>query len=96
LEGQGAVVVGPAPTGRRALGLLDGGPVLDGAVLDINLGCETVFPVAEALERRRVPFLFATGYDAADVPRPWCRVPRVEKPVEVAVIARVLFGGEAL
>lgn len=44
---------------------------------------------------RRVPFLFATGYDAADVPRPWCRVPRVEKPVEVAVIARVLFGGEA-
>lgn len=94
LEGHGAVVVGPAPSVRRALGLLGGGPVLDGAVLDINLGSETVFPVAEALERRRVPFLFATGYDAADVPRPWGRVPRVEKPVEVAVIARILFGDE--
>ena len=34
----------------------------DGAVLDVNLGGETVFPLAEALRARGVPFVFATGY----------------------------------
>ena len=35
----------------------------DGAVLDVNLGGgETVFPLAEALRARGVPFIFATGY----------------------------------
>ena len=34
------------------------------ALLDVNLSGETVFPVAEALKARGVPFAFATGYDA--------------------------------
>ena len=39
----------------------------DGAVLDVNIGGEMVFPVAEALRARGVPFVFATGY--GDLPR---------------------------
>ena len=35
----------------------------DGALLDVNLGGgEMVFPLAEALRARGVPFVFATGY----------------------------------
>ncbi len=39
----------------------------DGAVLDVNIGGEMVFPVAEALREQGVPFVFATGY--GDLPR---------------------------
>jgi CheY-like chemotaxis protein len=35
---------------------------LDGAVLDVNLGGRMVFPLADALKARGVPFVFATGY----------------------------------
>lgn len=39
---------------------------LDGAVLDINLGGEMVFPLADRLRERGVPFVFATGYGSMD------------------------------
>lgn len=49
----------------EALAYLDDGKsLLDGAVLDINIGGEMVFPVAEALRAKGVPFVFATGYGA--------------------------------
>ncbi|RYY41919.1 MAG: GAF domain-containing protein, partial [Sphingomonadales bacterium] len=32
------------------------------AILDINLGSTTSFPIADALFERRIPFMFATGY----------------------------------
>lgn len=34
----------------------------DFAVLDVNLDGELVFPVAEILKSRQLPFLFSTGY----------------------------------
>ena len=91
LEDEGAVVVGPAPTVRKALRLLDTEPDLDGAVLDLNLGAERVFPVADALQARGIPFLFTTGYDAAAVPQAWRHIQRLEKPIEMEVIARALL-----
>ena len=90
LEEEGVVVVGPAPSVRKALRLLDREPALDGAVLDMNLGDEKVFPVAEALRSLGVPFLFTTGYDALDVPQAWRHVRRLEKPIEMSTIARAL------
>lgn len=37
---------------------------LDFAVLDVNLGGgDTSYPVAELLEEREVPYMFATGYE---------------------------------
>ena len=91
LEEEGVVVVGPAPSVRKALRLLDGESALDGAVLDMNLGEEKVFPVAEALQSLGVPFMFTTGYDALDVPQSWRHVRRLEKPIEMATITRALF-----
>jgi CheY-like chemotaxis protein len=38
------------------------------AVLDVNVAGVPVFPVAEVLRRREIPFLFSTGYGASGLP----------------------------
>lgn len=66
-----------------ALGWLEGQTKLpDGAVLDVNLGGgETVFPFAEALKARGVPFVFATGYGSLADDR-FSKCPILHKPVD--------------
>lgn len=54
----------------------------DVAVLDINLGGTMVYPLADDLTRRGVPFLFLTGYGPADIPVRFAQTPRVAKPYE--------------
>lgn len=66
LEMLGCDVVGPAVSIAEALELLATEP-LDAAVLDVNINGEKVFPVADALAERGIPFLFATAYGAAGV-----------------------------
>jgi CheY-like chemotaxis protein len=63
LSQAGLVVVGPVPSVEQALALIeDEGDALDGAVLDVNLGCgETAYPIADKLNELGVPYLFATG-----------------------------------
>ena len=89
LQGSGAHVIGPAASVEDALALLAIEPV-DGAILDVSLDREEVFPVAEALAARGIPFVFATGY--SDLPSTWHHVPRFEKPIEAARVALALFG----
>src|SRR4030081_2019607 len=91
LEALGAEVVGPAASVNQALSLLENhGGRLHGAVLDINLRDERVYPVADVLTARGVPFVFTTGYDAAVVPRAYSDAPRCEKPVDRARLIRCL------
>jgi CheY-like chemotaxis protein len=91
LEEQGAEVIGPAATVADALELIEAQSAFDGAVLDINLGDEMVYPVADELRRRGVPFVFATGYSALVVPTAHADVPRIEKPVHIATLTRLLL-----
>lgn len=91
-EADGATLVGPVSSIDDALDLIGGTDRVDGAVLDINLRGEMAYPVADALSARGVPFVFATGYDAAAIPPRYAHVPRCEKPVEAARIAAALFG----
>ncbi|SDO68954.1 Response regulator receiver domain-containing protein [Methylobacterium phyllostachyos] len=91
-EEGGAEVLGPVPSVDEALALIADTAAIDAAVLDINLQDELVFPVADALHARGVPFLFATGYDAAVVPPPHGAVPLCQKPIDPRVVARALFG----
>ena len=89
IEQAGAEVVGPAGSVEDALALVrEAGGRLDGAVLDVNLRGERVFPVADALAAKGVPFLFATGYDASLIPAHYAKVPRHEKPVDRARLLR--------
>jgi PAS domain S-box-containing protein len=63
LRGLGCEVVGPARDLREALRHAALEPNLTAALLDVNLGNgERVFPVADVLRTRGVPFLFTTGY----------------------------------
>lgn len=86
----GAEVVGPVPTLERALALATSPAPLDGAVLDVSLHGELVFPVADALLARGVPFVLATGYDEWVVPEAYRDVPRHEKPIDPELLARDL------
>jgi CheY-like chemotaxis protein len=61
-EDEGVEVVGPALNLRDALSHLGSGAWIDGAVLDVDLGGKDVFPVAEILRARGVPFVFHTGH----------------------------------
>ena len=81
LEESGCQVVGPAGWLERGLELAEHEP-LDGALLDINLHGDMSFPIAEALSRRGVPFVFVTGYeDRSIVPLAYRSAPRLDKPV---------------
>src|SRR3954467_14286390 len=65
LESLGVEVIGPAASVEEALALVhNSSDRIDGAVLDINLRNERVYPVADVLIERGVPFVFTTGYDA--------------------------------
>jgi CheY-like chemotaxis protein len=63
----GCTVAGPVDNLPDALLIAEAQPV-DAAVLDINIIDGQVFPVAEILERRNVPFLFVSGYGQAAIP----------------------------
>jgi DNA-binding NtrC family response regulator len=90
-EDAGAEVVGPAGSVSKALALVTSNAErLDAAVLDVNLRDQKVFPVADALSKAGVPFIFATGYDAHIIPKIYTEVPRCEKPVDVMQLARLL------
>ena len=90
----GAVVIGPASTIERALALLDTQTLPDGAILDVNLGGENVYPLADTLVDRGVPLIFTTGYDPAALPERFAAVPTCEKPINVARISAAI--GEAI
>lgn len=79
----GAIILGPASNVQAALSLLSDGGALDGAVLDINLGGEPAFPVADRLIAQGVPIIFTTGYDAEAMPERFRNVPRCEKPFSI-------------
>ncbi|MBW9052465.1 hypothetical protein [Rhizobium mesosinicum] len=61
---------------------------LDGALLDVNLSGEMVYPVAAVLKMRQIPFAFVTGYDDRLLP-PFYRNDQVfTKPADWAIAAK--------
>ena len=91
----GAEIIGPAASVAEALELVESvGDALDGAVLDVNLRDERVYPVADALTALGVQFIFASGYDAGLMPPAYAGVPRCGKPIDRSMIARFLSQGD--
>lgn len=83
----GARVVGPAGTIEEAMGLLD--EPIDRALLDVNLGGRLITPVAKALSRRSIPFIYLTGYQEPDV----SDGPVLRKPVATSALLGALARG---
>jgi CheY-like chemotaxis protein len=90
LRAAGADVLGPLPEPNRALKLLATGVSPHAAVLDINLRGDDVYPLAEELRRKRIPFVFATGYDQGSIPAQYADVPRCQKPLKASEIISAL------
>jgi CheY-like chemotaxis protein len=90
-EDAGARVVGPVATVEAALRLIEGGAVIDCAVIDLNLKGEMAFPIADALRQRGVRFVFSTGYHDPVLPARFADVIVVEKPLLPVKIAEALL-----
>jgi len=96
LQDLGATIAGPVPTVKEALALIQSsGKPVDGALLDVNLDGELVFPVADALMTLNIPFAFTTGYERPVIPERYQHAPRCEKPVDIQAIVRALGRGTA-
>jgi CheY-like chemotaxis protein len=90
----GCKIVGPACDIRRATDLARHHEGIDVAILDVYLGGQEVFPVADILAERGVPFVFATGLGASGLPEAWQGRPCVPKPMTTAQLVGSL--GSAL
>ncbi|NOJ46022.1 response regulator [Bradyrhizobium archetypum] len=70
---------------------------LDFALLDVNLGGEMVFPAADILRERQIPFIFSTGYGGAGPTKQFDDVPVIGKPFAIRdldLTLRTLLKGE--
>jgi CheY-like chemotaxis protein len=65
----------------------------DLAILDLNLGGASTYPIAEVLQSRRIPFVFSTGYDSSGLEARYARTPMLRKPFEYedlrAIMSRI-------
>lgn len=85
----GCTIVGPAAEIEEALRLA-GSADIDAALLDVNLGGRPIFPVADALKARGVPFAFASGYGEAGLTEDHRGATVLQKPFREADLRRVL------
>lgn len=81
IEAAGGKVLGPSPDVAGTLSMIER-EVPDCAIVDINLGEGVSFEIAEELNRRSIPFLFPTGYDAASIPPRLAHAERLAKPAD--------------
>lgn len=91
VEQLGGQVCGPAPDLAGALDRL-AAEAIDLALLDINLGEQSIYPAAQELSLRKVPYLFATGCESWVIPDEFQEVPRLEKPVTKRALADAIRG----
>jgi len=89
LSDLGCTVIGPAAEIEEALRLA-GSSDIDAALLDVNLGGRPIFPVADALKARGVPFAFASGYGEAGLSEGHRGALVLQKPFREADLRRVL------
>jgi CheY-like chemotaxis protein len=54
----------------------------DAAILDVNLDGQEIFPVAEILAQRGVPFVFVSGYGESSLPPAYRGRPSLQKPFQ--------------
>lgn len=90
LTAEGWDVIGPAATIEEAFELLGQGDSPDIAVLDINLNGQLVYPIAELLQTRGIPFLFCTGYESPHHDDRYRDCPIIRKPTNLRQMSEEL------
>jgi len=84
----GHAVVGPATDLRSGLRLAES--EIDAAIVDLSLGRESAYPIADLLIARGVPFAFATGYGPDTIKPDYRGLPTLSKPFEFASFGRTV------
>ena len=67
---------------------------INAGIIDVNLGGEFVYPVADVLAARQIPFVFITGYGVESIDGRFAHVPIVKKPVQRQVLQQIFVAGE--
>ncbi len=89
----GLSIVGPFNTVIEAMSALKNSDV-DAAVLDINLGKELAYPLADALQAAKVPFIFVTGYGEAGLEDRFKNIPVLQKPIDRQTLRSVFISSK--
>ncbi len=84
----GYSVVGPFSRVNDAIAALNDEPVA-AAILDINLDGQLVYPLAEVLSSRGIPFIFVTGYGTESVDRRFAGITVLQKPIGRQALQRI-------
>jgi CheY-like chemotaxis protein len=91
LQGAGAEIVGSVGTEREALQII-ARTDFEGALLDANLHGRPVDAIATALTRRKIPFVFVTGYGRDALPRAFTHVKVLAKPFSQQQLLELVKG----
>jgi two-component sensor histidine kinase/CheY-like chemotaxis protein len=68
---------------------------IDAGIIDINLGGEFVYPVADVLAARKIPFVFVTGYGVESIDGRFGYVPIVKKPVQRLALQNIFIPADS-
>jgi two-component SAPR family response regulator len=85
VQDSGGEIVGPVATLEKALKLAEE-EEFDAAILDVTIRGGKVYPVAELLLARGIPFVFASGYGDWALPDELRDKPRLTKPFTAAAL----------
>lgn len=85
----GCEIIGPIGRVDRALEIARR-EAMDVAILDININGTEVFPVAEALAARGIPFVFVSGYGRRGLRAPYGDRPALQKPFQFSDLVAVI------
>jgi len=91
LHSLGCAMIGPASHIAAAMTLAQK-EALDFALLDVNVAGERIFPVAEILCERGIPFAFVTGYGRQGLDDRFSEVPVLQKPFLDSDLVSLLKG----
>jgi PAS domain S-box-containing protein len=90
LSGFGHIVDGPYNRLSDAVRAAESNDIRAG-ILDINVGGEKSYAVADVLTTRNIPFIFVTGYSADGIDSRFTHVPVLQKPIEPKKLRAVLL-----
>ena len=93
IEDNNGIAVGPAMTLEKGIDVLRTEKP-DACILDIRLGPEMVYELADDLLADGIPFVFASGEIRASIPDRFAKVPLHTKPIEMIWAAATLMGTE--
>lgn len=94
LEMLGYSVAGVAASLAEAVPLVDAGG-FEIAVLDVNLGADEVYPLADRIAAAGAALVFATGTGAGALPDRFRQHTLLPKPYAMAAVERALAGAFA-